>query len=102
MEDEPDPMFITPAAALRLEEGVGMLNDWFSYDQNIPISDFNKPRLYVAESCVNTIWCLREWTGLDGEKGASKDPIDSLRYLAVMQPEAATDESYKAKFGGSY
>jgi hypothetical protein len=102
MEEGDDPMYFTPAAALRLEEGIGILNDWFSYDQNLPICEINKPKLYIAESCVNTIWCLREWTGLDGEKGASKDPIDSLRYLAVMNPEPHAEAGYKAKFGGSY
>jgi hypothetical protein len=30
---------------------------------------------------------MREWTGADGDKGATKDPIDCLRYLAVMCPQ---------------
>ena len=32
----------------------------------------------------------------------SKDPIDALRYLAVMQPEFNNSETYKAIGGGSY
>ena len=102
LEDEPNPMWFTPAAGLRLEEGVGILNDWFSYDQNSPISTVNQPKLYISEDCINTIWCLREWTGLDGEKGASKDPVDCMRYLAVMQPGYADDKTFKAVGGGSY
>jgi hypothetical protein len=95
-------MWFTPAAGLRLEEGVNIINDWFSYDQNQPISVVNQPKLYISEDCINTIWCIREWTGLDGEKGASKDPVDCMRYLAVMQPGFADDKTFKAIGGGSY
>jgi hypothetical protein len=29
---------------------------------------------------------MKEWTGADKDKGATKDPIDCLRYLMVMTP----------------
>ena len=102
LDEEPLAMFFTPAAGLRLEEGVAIINDWFSYDQNQPISAVNQPKLFVSEECKNLMWSLREWTGIDGEKGASKDPIDALRYIAVMQPDYGGSDSYKAVGGGSY
>jgi hypothetical protein len=102
LDDDPNAMYFTPSAGLRLEEGVAVLNDWFSYDQNQPISAVNQPKLYISEDCHNLIWCLREWTGLDADKGASKDPIDTLRYLAVMNPEYGGTDSYRAVGGGSY
>ena len=40
-----------------------------------------KPRLYVSEDCPNTIYAFENWKWLDGEKGATKDPIDNVRYL---------------------
>lgn len=102
LDDGEVPMYFTPAAGLRLEEGVAIINDWFSYDPNQPISSVNQPKLYISDNCHNLMWCLREWTGLDNEKGASKDPIDALRYLAVMNPEFGGSDSYRAIGGGSY
>ena len=37
-------------------------------------------KLFVAESCRNTIFALQNMTGADGQKGACKEPIDCLRY----------------------
>lgn len=102
LDEGDNPMYFSPAAGLRLEEGVSILNDWFAYDPNQPISGINQPKLYISEDCHNLIWCLREWTGLDNEKGASKDPIDALRYLAVMDPMYGGSDSYTAIGGGSY
>ena len=102
LDEEPSPMYFTASAGLRLEEGVSIINDWFSYDQNQPISAVNQPKLYISEDCKNLMWCLREWTGIDGEKGSSKDPIDALRYIAVMQPDYGGTDSYRAIGGGSY
>lgn len=102
LDEEPCAMYFTPAAGLRLEEGISIINDWFAYDQNQEISSINQPKLFISEECHNLMWCLREWTGLDNEKGASKDPIDALRYIAVMQPDYGGSDSYKAIGGGSY
>lgn len=102
LDDGENPMYFTPAAGLRLEEGISIINDWFAYDPNQEISMVNLPKLFISEKCHNLIWCLREWTGLDAEKGASKDPIDTLRYLAVMDPMYGGSDSYKAIGGGSY
>jgi hypothetical protein len=102
LDEEPCAIYFTPAAGLRLEEGVSIINDWFSYDQNQEISAINQPKLFISDECHNLMWCLREWTGLDNEKGASKDPIDALRYIAVMQPDYGGSDSYRAIGGGSY
>lgn len=40
------------------------------------------PRFYVARKCRQTIWACENYTGISGERGASKDPIDNLRYIA--------------------
>ena len=102
LDDGEVPMYFAPAAGLKLEQGISIINDWFSYDPNQPISGVNQPKLFISEDCHNLIWCLREWTGLDADKGASKDPIDTLRYLAVMNPEYGGTDSYRAVGGGSY
>lgn len=68
------------APATGVEEGKGMINDALSYDDQLPLNVLNSPKLFISRKCQNTIYCLRTWTGLDGERGASKDPIDCLRY----------------------
>jgi len=96
------PMHFRPAAGIRIEQGVAMINDGFSYDNHQPITSVNHPNLYVSEDCQNLTYCLREWTGKDGEKGATKDPIDCLRYLMVMDPEYQGHDAMRSWGGGSY
>lgn len=102
LETDPDPMYFTPAAGIRIEDGVALINDALAHDPGQPLSPINEPKLFVSKSCENLIYSLREWTGADGEKGASKDPIDCLRYLIVMQPEEIDEDSFKSTRGGSY
>lgn len=98
LQDDPMPMWFTPAAGLRIEEGVGIINNWLSWDRDSPLLALtNEPNLYVSEECRNIIYSLKEWTGADGDKGASKDPIDVLRYLAVMNPTYSTSETFAAQ-----
>lgn len=70
-----------PAPAELVEEGCKMIEDALYYDDSKPISFFNRPRLYIARSCVNTIFSLRVWTYLEKDRGASKEPIDLLRWF---------------------
>ena len=102
LDSDPDPMYFQPAPGLRIEEGVALINDALAHDPGQPLSPINEPKLYVSKKCENLIYSLREWTGADGEKGASKDPIDCLRYLMVISPEQYEDGFYKCKGGGSY
>jgi hypothetical protein len=68
-----------PAPADPIEEGVSLINDLLDYDA----AGERQPRLYISEACPNTIFALKIWSGRDREKGATKDPIDCLRYAAV-------------------
>jgi hypothetical protein len=102
-EDPRDPgMFLEPAAGRSISEGVGIINDWLFWKQGEPLSPSNRPQLMVSAACENLIYSLREWTGQDGDKGATKDPIDCLRYLAVMDPRHHNSRSFAATGGGSY
>lgn len=102
LDDGENPMHFTPSAGVRIEQGVALINDGFSYDYEQELSPLNKPKLYISEQCQNLIYCLKEWTGQDGEKGATKDPIDCLRYLMVMDLQYQDDNSMRGVGGGSY
>ena len=45
------------------------------------------PPVMVAHCCRNTIFSLKTWTGLDGQRGACRDPIDCWKYEALSEPE---------------
>lgn len=102
LDDGEQPMHFTPSAGVKIEQGVAMINDGFSYDMSQELTPLNKPKLYISEKCQNLIYCVKEWTGQDGDKGATKDPIDCLRYLMVMNPCYISDDTLRGVGGGSY
>lgn len=90
------PLYLQASAAVPVEERVIIINDMLCYDREQPIvKGRNHPKIMVHESCQNLIYSLREWTGADGQKGASKDPIDALGYLVVMQPKHYGGEQWE-------
>lgn len=72
-----------------IEEGNQLVNNWLTagWNPDQPVTPLNCPKFYVSSNCENLIWSLRTWTGADGLKGASKDPIDCLKGLAKMDIE---------------
>lgn len=63
------------------------------------VSIVNEPRLYVTENCEQVIWCLQNYTGLGGSKGAAKDFVDLGRYMATAPIDHLAPEMMA---GGSY
>jgi hypothetical protein len=82
------------AGQTHVKEGVAMLNDSLSYDEEMVelteggIYKFNgkAPTMYVSEVCKNMIFCASNWTGLGGGANPMKDPIDVWRYLRIAGP----------------
>lgn len=68
-------MRFEPAFSGSITSGVDAIIDALDF------ADGKQPKLFIAASCRNLIWCMENWKALDGEKGATKDPIDCLRYL---------------------
>jgi hypothetical protein len=46
--------------------------------------DATPAELVICEECANTIFALENWMLADGQKGATKDPIDNIRYLVQL------------------
>jgi hypothetical protein len=95
-------MDFVPASGISIDQGVAIINDWLFYDQSKPVNYLNQPKLFVSEKCDNLVYCMKEWTGQDGDKGATKDPIDCLRYLSVMDPIYIDGQTFKPRGGHSY
>lgn len=76
-------MSVIPAPGVDIENGIQLINNLLSWDENKPRDSMNAPKLYVSERCQNIIYALAEYTGQGGRNESVKDPIDCLRYLSV-------------------
>jgi len=92
---------VMPTPGNKIDEGIEILDDLLSYDRQQPIDPiFNHPRLQVHESCKNLIFACGVWTGADGQKGATKDPIDALRYFATLDLLGLSADGMAGTSGG--
>lgn len=66
---------------------IELVNDLLHWDDKKKREPLNEPRLYVEESCLNTIFGLQNWTGEDGLDGACMDPVALIKYLVLADPE---------------
>jgi hypothetical protein len=93
-------MDFLPAPGYPIDRGVEMINDLLEYNPNEPVTALlNEPRLYVHKGCQSVIWAMQNWTGLDGEKGACKDPVDVVRMMATANL-FYHDPKMKVSYGG--
>ena len=95
-------MHFTATPGDSIDEGVGMINDALSYNPDKPVDARNQPRLYVTENCKNTIYALQTYTGADGKRAPTKDPIDVLRYICLSDASYLDEQSLKSRGGGAY
>jgi hypothetical protein len=72
-----------PAPGEHIDEGIDLINSLLDFNQEEPVSATNEPGLFVSVDCPNLIYAMKEWTGGDGRHGATKDPIDVLRYAVL-------------------
>jgi hypothetical protein len=86
-----------------IEEGVQMISTALYYNTEQPVVDVvNCPKLFISEECGNTIFALQTWTGMDGGKGATKDPVDCDRYLFLADLEWMPESALAVRGGGYY
>lgn len=93
----------TAAPGDAIAEGVTMIINWLSYDDNQEISALNAPNLYITDNCKNMIFALAHYTGSGSPKSAgTKDAIDVLRYLVLSGASYVSDRDLEIKPAGSY
>lgn len=95
-------MIWTPAPGGRILDGLQLINDRLDYNQDKPVDVLNCPKMYVVQDCLQSIYALREYTGIDGEKGALKDIIDPDRYVVKADVTYVPDQAMECRGGGSY
>lgn len=95
-------LFFTPTPGDNIQEGVQGINNLLRYDTTRRIDALNCPRLYISKACKNTIFALRTWRNSERGKGATKDPIDNLRYFSLADCGYVTPEMLESTGGGHY
>jgi len=90
------------APADSIDEGVAMVNSLLHYNNEQPVNALNQPRLYISERCKNTIYALSTYTGKDGKTGATKDPVDCLKFVALSGASNVEGDILMARGGGAY
>jgi hypothetical protein len=93
----------TAAPGDNIAEGVTMIINWLSYNDDQDISALNQPHLYISSDCKNMIFALSQYTGTGNTKTAgSKDAIDVLRYLVLSGAAYIDVANLECKPAGSY
>ena len=90
-----------PAPGVEIETGIAKINDALSWNDTEPMTDENKPKLYISDRCENTITSMMEYTG-QSRAEHFKDQIDCIRYLMVSGADHITSESMMVTGGGGY
>lgn len=86
---------------VEIETGVRLINDALYYNAERKVVEvLNEPRLRVSDRCQNTIFALQVWTGADGAKSATKDPVDCLRYYYLKECQYVSESSLGGVAGG--
>lgn len=80
-------MTVIPAPGVDVENGLQLINNLLSWNQEKPLDSVNAPRIYISDRCQNLIYAMSEYTSKGGATEATKDPVDALRYLAVSNIE---------------
>ena len=100
---EDEGMHFIAAPGVEIEQGVGLINSLLDFNTEEPLSFYNQPRLRISAVCKNLIWSMTNWNDNEPhDQSASKDPIDALRYMVLMDPRYVDPKRSRATRGGSY
>jgi hypothetical protein len=97
-----EPMAFVPAPGVPVDQRTSAINSLLFYDATQPLTPLNEPELYITKDCANLTYALSEHTGRDGQKGASKDPIDCLGMLLVSGLAYVGNGGFNSRGGGGY
>jgi hypothetical protein len=76
-------MNFIPSDGRTEELGITALDEWFSYNPNVPIDEANKPMCYIHKDCGNLIDSLINYNSNGKMDEPLKDFFDVIRYLRM-------------------
>lgn len=74
---------VRPASGVDIDNGLQLIKNLLRWDTTKTRDAVNSPRLMVSDRCQNLIYAMAEYTNSGNPLEATKDCVDSLRYLAV-------------------
>ena len=96
-------MELIPASGVNEDEGLSLVNDLLDWNDEEPLCPVvNQPHLFVCEDAMQVRWCLENFTGRGGSKGACKDFADLLRYMALAKLTHVDTGRAGGKPGGGF
>lgn len=81
-----------------IDEGAELINHALGFKEDWKTPQ-DSPKLFISEDCQNLIFSLSIWTNKDGQSGATKDPIDCLRYALMAQISYVERNAPRATYG---
>ncbi len=86
---------------------IEMINSALYYDAETELGKYssklsriNEPQLQIVETCPNVVYSLEHFTGIDGQKGACKDPVDCIRGIFLTSVGFVGEDQYRWTGGG--
>ena len=90
-----------PSDGRQEQVGIQALDEWFSYNPNYQLDEFNRPKCFIHESCGNLIDSLINYNAQGKSDEALKDFFDLIRYLRMCNagdgPIHYTDLDFQQK-----
>ncbi len=90
---------VTPG--VKVDERVRQLNSLLDYKEDASGNIVTPPAFYVSARCENTIFCLQNWMGVEGQKGAMKDFVDLPTWFACLDLDYVEDGAWETEGGGA-
>ena len=88
-------MDFVPSSGVMEKDGIVALDEWFEYNENLPIDLVNRPRCYIDESCGNLIDSCINYNSNGKSDEALKDFFDLIRYLRMVNGGLGPDHFSK-------
>ncbi len=76
-------MHFVPSDGRMEDIGISALDEWFSYNPNLPIDYVNRPLCFIDKSCANLTDSLINYNSQGKSDEALKDFFDVMRYLRM-------------------
>lgn len=97
------PMYWDEASACGIGEGIQLINMELAFDDTVPVSMTNCPKLYVVDDLAQIDLAFSAYVAppQTSERNALKDPVDCVRYLLKDGFGHVDAESMRAR-GATY
>jgi hypothetical protein len=90
---------VTPGGTV--DERVRLLNSRFDFREDVQGNVIVPPTIYISDRCVNSIFCVQNWMGVEGQKGAMKDFVDLITWYAALGLDYIEEGSWATAGGGA-